>query len=164
MKKTLFPTILLLLVIITGCQSNKPLTPEQQAKADALAYKIENLDFEFKPRTMKPMSGRTFQLAGGYYLYLSPESVTAYLPYIGRAYVAPTNPRSIGVDFTSQKFEYSVTQKKPGKYSIEIKPQDLNNIEDRGIVFYISADTNGYATVSIQFTNRQTVSYYGVID
>lgn len=164
MKQILFSITLCLAIVLTGCQSSKPLSPEQQARADALALKIESFDFAFTPRSIKPMSGRTLQLSGGYYLDLSPQYVKAYLPYMGRAYVAPTNPRSIGIDFKTEKFEYTSFQKKPGLYEIKITPQNLSNLEDRGTVFYLTVDNNGYGTLTVQFTNRQSVSYYGTID
>lgn len=163
--RTIFSLLTLcLVVILTGCQSSKPLSPEKQARAAALSHKIENFDFVFVPRNIKPMQGRTLDLTGGYYLDLSPVAVKAYLPYIGRAYVIPTNPRSIGVDFTTSKFEYTNIEKKNGLYEIKITPQDLMNQEDKGMVLYLTVGDNGYGTLSIQFTNRQGVSYYGSIE
>lgn len=153
-----------LVILSTGCQSSKPLSPEKQAQATALSHKIENFDFVFIPRNIKPMQGRTLDLPGGFYLDLSPAAVKAYLPYIGRAYVVPSNPMSIGVDFMTTKFEYTNIEKKNGLYEIKITPQDLRNTEDRGIVMYLTVGNNGYGTLSIQFTNRQSISYYGTIE
>lgn len=164
MKQIFILLTLCLTVALSGCQSSKPLSPEKQAQVDAMSHKINNFNFVFTPRNIKPMQGRSLDLPGGFYLDLSPTSVRAYLPYLGRAYVIPTNPMSIGVDFTTTKFEYTSVEKKNGLYEIKITPQDLRNQEDKGMVLYLTVNSNGYGSLSIQFTNRQSISYYGSIN
>lgn len=159
-KTTLF--VLILSAVLIGCKT-KVLTPEQQAKADRYTEKIENREFTFHAMNASPQRGGSIPLTGTYYLEISGDTITAYLPYFGRSYIAPVNPRDIGVDFVSTKFSYDVNLKKNGVYEVTIVPQDLSKYELRGLTMFLSLSNSGYGSLRLSFTNRQMISYYGNI-
>ncbi|MBF0576316.1 DUF4251 domain-containing protein [Dysgonomonas sp. GY617] len=163
MKKISIITSLILLAILIGCKT-KELTPEQQAKAKEYAEKIENRNFTFHATSAQPMSGRTVNLNYDYYLKVKNDTIIANLPYYGRSYVAPINPRDISIDFTSTNFNYSDTKKKDGSYEIKIEPLDITNRENVGISILLRISPSGYGTLNALPTNRQNISFYGTID
>ncbi|SHG25558.1 DUF4251 domain-containing protein [Dysgonomonas macrotermitis] len=159
MKKLTFILSVFCLVVLAACKT-KALTPEQQAKVDANIEKIESRNFTFTARNATPMSGRSITLTDNYYLKISPDSVQASLPYFGRAYVAPTDARNLGISFVSTDFDYKVEQKK-NTSEITIVPKDLSKIQQSGLKLILSLGNSGYGTLSVISTNRQSISFYG---
>lgn len=163
MKKTLGIISLFLVILFIGCKS-KELSPEQQIKAQEYVDKIEGRNFIFNANSAQPMSGRSINLNYNYYLKVSKDTVIANLPYYGRSYVAPINPRDISIDFTSTNFLYSENKKKDGAYEIKIVPKDITNRENEGISFLLKISPDGYATLNALPTNRQSISFYGTVE
>ena len=160
MKKTISVLFILCLITLGGCKS-KALTPEQQAKINANIESIESRNLTFVARSATPLSGRSITLTDTYTLKISPDTITARLPYFGRSYIAPTDPSSIGIDFVSTNFEYKAEQKKNGMYDITIIPKDLTKLEQRGLKMFLSIGYNGYGTLQVSFSDRQPISFYG---
>ncbi|HJT74166.1 MAG TPA: DUF4251 domain-containing protein [Chitinophaga sp.] len=122
---------------------------------------VENRNYVFKVQTVQPMQpSPNRQITSDYDLKISPDTVISYLPYFGRAYVAPIDPSQGGIKFTSTKFEYTSKERKKGGWDILIKPQDTQ--EARQLVLTVS--DNGYATLQVLGNNRQPISYGGYID
>ena len=93
------------------------------------------------------------------------DSIIAYLPYYGQAYLAP-DPGTTegGIKFTSTNFNYKVNQGKKGGWEIVIKPRDhdITNWRDvQQMVLNISPD--GYASLYVLSTNRDPISFQGDI-
>ncbi|PXV63014.1 uncharacterized protein DUF4251 [Dysgonomonas alginatilytica] len=163
MKKTFTLISICLLAILFGCKT-KELTPEQQTKAKEYAEKIENRNFTFHATSAQPMSARSVNLNYDYYLKVTSDTIIANLPYFGRSYIAPINPRDISIDFTSTKFNYSDILKKDGTYEIKIEPLDITNRENEGISLLLRISPSGYGTLNALPTNRQSISFYGTVD
>lgn len=164
MKKLLIIIFMLQLILFVGCKA-KELTPEQQVKAEKYAEKIEKPYFTFSAVNAQPMGGRTINLTSDYELKVSGDTVQAYLPYFGRAYTAPMNTSDNGIRFTSTDFKYTSEKKKNGTYEITIEPNDVDkNIMLRGLILRLSTGVSGYGTLSVQSTNRQSISFYGTIE
>lgn len=163
MKKTLGIISLFLVILFIGCKT-KELSPEQQSKAKEYVDKIESRNFIFNANSAQPISGRSINLNYNYYLKVSKDTVIANLPYYGRSYVAPINPRDISIDFTSTNFLYSENKKKDGAYEIKIVPKDITNRENEGISFLLKISPDGYATLNALPTNRQSISFYGTVE
>ena len=165
MKKYLFLIIAALsTLLLTSCNSSKPMSIEKKAKMAEIAYKVNNFDFDFIPNSISPIRGRTLQLTGGYSLQIAPDLVRSYIPYIGRAYVVPTNSMTIGLDFKSKDFVYSTDQNGNGSFTVKITPKDLKNIEDRGMEMTLQISPSGSATLQVNFFNRQSITYNGYIE
>lgn len=162
--KNIFGIISLFLIIsLIGCKT-KELSPEQQIKAKEYADKIESRNFTFDARSAQPMSGRSINLNYNYYLKVSKDTIIANLPYYGRSYVAPINPRDISIGFTSTNFLYNQEKKENGTYEIKIVPKDITNRENEGISLLLKISPSGYATLNAILTNKQGISFYGTVE
>lgn len=162
--KNIFGIISLFLIIsLIGCKT-KELSPEQQIKAKEYADKIESHNFTFNARSAQPMSGRSINLNYNYYLKVSKDTIIANLPYYGRSYVAPINPRDISIDFTSTNFLYNQEKKENGTYEIKIVPKDITNRENESISLLLKISPSGYATLNAILTNKQGISFYGTVE
>ncbi len=149
MSKWLF----IILLFLSFC-SIKPEGEKQVTKQLLTSGK-----FVFKAQTALPLSGRSVTLSEGYDITISRDTVTAYLPYYGRAYSAPIDPSSGGFKFTSTNFEYQVQDRDKGGWDVFIKPKDY--IEARELSLTIFA--NGSATLQVLGNNRQPISFSGTV-
>lgn len=151
------------------------------AKAEALKQLLDSKKFVFQAQYANPLGGGVTTLNGrminitpnvggggtghvylnyNYDVRVRPDSVIAYLPYFGRTTFAPAyNPTDNGIKFTSTKFGYAVKQGKKGSTIITITPQDAGY--NRKMVFTISQD--GYASLQMTITNRNAISFDGII-
>jgi hypothetical protein len=114
----------------------------------------------FKARTALPLSGGTRQLNSSYDLTLRNDTLIAYLPYFGRAYNATIGRTTSGIDFTSTKFTYKVTEGKKGGWTIFIEPKDVDDVRQLSL----NLSKNGYGTLHVTNQNRQPISYTGAVE
>ena len=92
---------------------------------------------------------------------VNPDTVRAYLPYYGRAYVAPMNPSEGGIKFTSTDFDYQVAPgKRKGNWQVNIRTRDTG----REIFLYFDIWENGTARLNVTDTNRQPISFQGDLE
>ena len=124
---------------------------------------VENLinshNFVFKAQSVTPLGGALRQLTTDYDLRVSNDSIIAYLPYFGRAYVAPMDPTDGGIQFTSKDFGYTVTNKRKGGWSILITPKDTKDVRQ----LTLDVSEKGYASLEVTSENRQFIGYNGYI-
>lgn len=149
------------LSIISGCITKKDLQNRQE-KATAVKNMVNSQNFVFMAQFANPMGWRTITLNYNYEVSVSKDSVISYLPYFGRAYVAPmdpTDPAETGIQFTSTDFSYQVANLKKGVWDVTIVPH--NNRQTRNFTFNITE--SGYATLSVTSLNRQQISFNGYI-
>ena len=105
-------------------------------------------------------SGSAIQLSGSrYQLKIDKESIDSDLPYYGRAYTATRDPNESGIKFKSKDFAYTTEKKKKGNYVITIKPKDAKDVQS----MTLNVTLNGYATLNVNSTNRQPITFYGYI-
>jgi hypothetical protein len=119
---------------------------------------IQSKQFVFKAQTVLPMTGAARQLTSDYDVRFNGNSITAYLPYFGRAYSAGYGEGG-GIDFTSTKFDYSVKQRKKGGWDITISPKDAKDVREMNF----TVSEKGYATLQVSSDNRQPISFMGYI-
>jgi hypothetical protein len=129
-------------------------------KDSIVENKISNKDFVFVATWVKPMSGEMRQLTDYYDFRIHNDSITAYLPFFGRSYIAPKDPSNVSINFSSAKFAYTITRQKKGGWQINIVPDEQDDIQS----FSITAFNNGVAYLSITSTNRDPISYNGYIE
>ena len=120
---------------------------------------IPTEDSRYNPRLMFPNGSNLYQLSSGYDLKVTPDTITAYLPFYGRAYTAPMDPSKGGIQFTTTKFDYKRTMRKQN-YEITITPKDAQDVR----TVYITVSPSGYASVNILSQNRTPISYNGIIE
>ncbi len=104
-------------------------------------------------------SNQIVDLNGSQYdLRVTKDSVVAFLPYFGRAFNASMDPKDAGTRFKSKDFKYSAVKKK-NNWVITINPKDVR--DNQQLVLNVSE--SGYATLNVNNTNRQPISFNGYI-
>ena len=121
---------------------------------------VESQHFIFKAQIALPSGSASRQLESNYYdVIILKDSVIAFLPYFGRAYSVTNYPSDGGINFTSTKFDYTITKGRKGGWGISIKPKDARDV--RELSFSISA--GGSAELQVLTDNRQPISFYGYV-
>lgn len=156
-------------------------------KAADLKRIIDGKNYIFKANIAMPMNNSSVQISGSvpfnsplrvlssgsipltspYDLKISNDTLTAFLPYYGVAFMAPYNSSSTegGIKFKSTKFEYTVTQKKKGNLVILIKPQDLEQRSPSDVQrMVLTVGEGGWANLQIILTTRQPITFTGLVE
>ena len=167
---------LLFLLITVATFSGFSCTPAARLSSDKLEQEqkirhfVESKSFVFNATNANPMRTNVLNilpngnqlrnLTPGYTLSVMGDSISAYLPYYGRAYTAP-NPASTdnGIKVRTKKFSYTYQQNKKGVYTVTI---NLSNDKTTSS-FTLNIGLGGYATLQVQSINRDAISFYGDI-
>lgn len=115
--------------------------------------------YVFRARSAQSMGGHTRHLTSEYTLTVMPDTVVAFLPYFGRAYSAPMDPTKGGIQFTSTRFTNKTDAGKKGGWSVTITPNDVRDVQRLNL----TVSTEGYATLNVTSTQRQPISFTGII-
>ena len=157
MKKVFLPakTFLLIIMGLAGAIA----ADAQRDNTAEIKNMVEGQRYLFVAQSAMPMSGRIRQLTPDYDFKVTKDTVVSYLPYFGQAYVAPMDPTQGGIQFTSTSFDYTATPRKKGGWNISIKPKDYGDVQQ----IMLSISESGYATLQVNNTNRQAISFNGYI-
>jgi len=165
--KRLIKIFLALAVILTSWNAVYGQTSRKERKEanqKAIKNMVDGPHFFFSAEYALPQRGGTKQLTSEYDLKVTKDSIIAYLPYYGQAYLAP-NPGETegGIKFTSTNFSYKQSIKKNG-WEITIKPKDhdISNWRDVQQMF-LTISPDGYASLSVISSNRDPISFQGDI-
>ncbi len=151
--------IAVLAVFIASCGSAQSAA-QKEAQAAKIRQQIQDFNFTFNATYAYPMGYKSVYLSPYYTVKVSQDTVTSYLPYYGRAYVAPMNSNQSGINFTSTKFDYRIKEgKKAGNWRVDIKTKDT----DREILLSFDIWDNGSAKLDVTDPNRQPISFQGNI-
>ena len=162
MKKTMFQGVVLIfaMVLLYSCGSTRTAAEKEKLATD-IERAVEAPNFTFKATYAYPTGYRSIYLSPYYDVRVVPDTVTAYLPYYGRAYSAPMDPREGGYRFTSTDFEYRVAPtKRKGNWEAVITMNDL----DRPVTFRFDIWENGTGRLDVTDMNRQPISFQGNIE
>lgn len=162
MKQSALNLLIVLSVAIglTMCGTAQTAT-EKEAVAYEVNQRVNDFDFTFKATYAYPTGFRSIYLSPYYDVKVNPDTVRAYLPYYGRAYVAPMDPSKGGIKFTSTDFDYKVEPgRKKGNWQVSIRTRDT----EREIFFFFDIWENGTARLNVTDTNRQPISFQGDIE
>jgi hypothetical protein len=161
MKK--FGFWVLLLTVATGSvmyaqekKSKKELRKEQAEKVQNM---VEAQDYRFVAQHALPMSMRSIHLTSEYDLCVGKDIISAYLPYFGRAYVAPMNPSEGGIKFESKDFNDRIENAKKGGWTVHITIRDAQ----RRIEMVLNISAGGSANLSVNDDTRQSISFNGYV-
>lgn len=157
------PRVLLLCsILIIGSNatiaqnSKKDRESARTAEVEAL---IQSKNFVFKAQSSTPMAGRFIQLTSEYDVRVNNDTLATYLPYFGRAFVAPIDPTRGGIRFNSTDFEYNVEEKRKGGWEILMKPRDTRDVRQ----LLLTVTESGYATLQVISNDRQPITFNGFI-
>jgi Domain of unknown function (DUF4251) len=164
--KTIFMGAWLCLALQANAQTDKATTAKiVEAKSYTfVATSATPMNAQDISRVMSKMPGAmqggTINLNETYYqLKVTADSIVSFLPYYGRAFNAPMNQTEGGVKFNSKKFEYKTTKGKKRGWNITVNTQDTNE----GYRFSLSISESGYATLSLNSNNKQSITYNGYL-
>lgn len=129
-----------------------------QDTASELNVWVENKTYVFEARSMSPLRGSVRQLTSLYTLKIKGDTLQCDLPYLGQVYQASYGGDA-GLKFDSYQSEYNAVVRKKGGWDIKIKTKDLPGQR----TFYLTIFSNGNASLSVNSTDRQAISYSGVI-
>jgi len=140
----------LLLIPLLGLAQDKqePVT---------VAQMLADHNYIFRAETALPQQGRMQQLTPEFDLTITPDTIISYLPYFGRAFVAPVNPTEGGIKFTSVDFNYRDAKKKKKRWEITIEPRDAGSVQQ----LFLTVFDNGTASLRVNDRNRQSISFNG---
>ncbi len=141
-------------------QEKKSKQQRQQEQAAKIQKLIESHDYAFIAQKALPMSGRSLDLSTGYELRVSKDTITAYLPYFGRAYVAPMDNTQIGIQFESKEFEYNLEKAKKDGWNVYITPRD----GQKRYELILRVSSSGSASLAVNDDTRQSITFNGYID
>jgi hypothetical protein len=166
--KTLIKLFLVFAVVLAGlniANAQNSRKERQAAKTAAVKKMIDNANYVFEANYVNPTRGAGRSLTDSYELKVSKDTISAYLPYFGRAYVAPVDPREGAIEFAYTKFDYNITEHKNGGWDIVIKPkeQDISALKDVQSL-RLTISTNGYASLQVISSNRDPISFNGTIE
>jgi len=158
----IFFLIAWMLAVTTLVNGQELSRKEQKAqKEQEIKQLIESQQFRFIARAVLPMSGPRIDLTSTYDLTVDSTMVEAWLPFFGRAYQAEYGGRDGGIKFKEEVEKIDVTYNKRKQiYQINM---DVDTDKDNYRV-RITAGLSGYGDVSINSNNRQSISYYGIIE
>ncbi|MDK2851891.1 MAG: hypothetical protein PWQ38_156 [Proteiniphilum sp.] len=140
-----------------GCGSTQTAA-EKERLASEVREALEQSSFRFEATYAYPTGYRSIYLSSDYDVTVSPDTVKAYLPYYGRAYRAPMDPREGGFQFTSTDFTYRYGPgNRKGGWMVHITIFDL----DRPVTFSFDIWENGSARLVVNDFNRQVISFQG---
>ena len=132
---------------------------EKQTKETVIKNLIDSKNYVFTAKYVQPISGPIRHLTSEYDMKVMGDSIVTYLPYFGRAFSAPINLSQGGIQFTSKDFNYTAESKRK-EWIIVIKPRESIDVRELTLRVF----KNGSASLMVNSTNRQSISYNGVIE
>lgn len=129
---------------------------KKEETAQKVRTAIDSNCFKIEVNQMTPMSGPYKMLTSEYSVEIRNDSVYSRLPYFGRAYNVPYGGGK-GLNFSEPLSEYMAKYHRKGKVEIKFVTRNEEDKYTYRIVIY----PNASATVNVNSTNRQPISYQG---
>ncbi len=162
-KQTLCQDIMLSLFLLSIMPALKAQQTEKQqkeaAREAAVKTLVESKRYMFGPQSMMPQTGQSRQVTYGYDLRVNKDTLNAYLPYVGKAFVATYGGGDGAISFKTTAFDYVITEAKKGGWNVTITPKNITNV--RQLMFRIT--TTGNTTVQISSNTRDMISFNGYL-
>ena len=160
MKKFGIIAILMLVAVsAVYAQEKKSKKERRQEQAEKVQRCVETQDYKFVAQHALPMSGRSVNLTSTYDLSVGKDTISAYLPYFGRAYVAPMNPSEGGIKFESTDFDYRIEKGKKGNWTAYITVREAS----KRFEMILNITSSGSANLSVNDYMRQNISFNGYV-
>ena len=163
MKHIWIASILILSVLTLSAQENMSRKERKAArKAEQISQTkalIESNAWQFDANQMLPTQGKSRTLTSAYRVVVNDDQVNSYLPYMGRAYRAEYGGTDSPMTFETEINDFSVEDWKKGGWMIKFSTKNKSDNLD----FTFTITETGSATLSVNSTDRQHISYYGDI-
>jgi hypothetical protein len=151
------PAVAILSIFVISCTASKRV---EKIKPGDISNLINSKNFTFIAERVNPFRGASRNLTSLYDVEIKRDTLICYLPFFGRAYQAPIDPSKGGINFKSTNFSYNITEKSRDEWDIYIEPKDNSDVQT--MIFTLFG--NGNATLNIQNTHRDPISFYGRIE
>lgn len=155
--------IKLVTIILVAFISTQAFAQDKKNKKVSNDLELRNMldsqRFVFVPSSITPQRGRTRYLDGYFDLRLKNDSLISYLPFFGRADIAPISADDYGIRFTSTDFEYSYKPAKKRSYEVTMKVRDNSNSNK----FFLIVYDNLTASLIVTGNFRDQVTFRGYI-
>lgn len=148
--------IIVLAGFISGCSSTQKFV---KLTATDISDMVAAKQFVFIANKINPLRGPQRHLTAYYDVSVDKDSLSTFLPYFGRVFQGYVDPVYGPLHFSSNNFYFSVSKGKKDSYKIMIKPQ--NNIQVQTMYFEIF--DNGSATLNINSSNMDPITFYGYV-
>lgn len=160
-KMIVYTTALLFSWLLLWACGTTQSAAEQEQVAREIRHAVDVSTFTFDAAHAYPTGFKPVYLSSNYDVRVLPDTVKAYLPYYGRAYRAPLDPKEGGFHFTSTDFAYRVMPgNRQGNWIAEIEFMDQN----RPLSFTFDIWENGTARLTVSDADRQPISFQGDIE
>jgi len=177
MRKTAILIFLAMLLAVSTLYARERTTREErrQKQSEKVQTLVDAQDYKFVVQQTTPVmsqelmnfvaqqtapnSWELFNLMSGFFLGVSNDTITAHLPFFGRAFVAPSNPAEGGIRFESTDFSYRLEAGRRGGWIAHIAIYDAA----RRIDLVLDITASGSATLTVNDNIRQQISFRGYI-
>lgn len=164
--KNIFVSLILLLAVTSISFAQEIDKNRRETRSERKSNKkkevknlLEDKTFVFKPTHAIPMGGGNIYLNHSYDAEVNGDTLISYLPFFGVAYHAEYGGRQSALDFTQPVKNLDLkTTNKGYQVSVDVK----NKMDHLTYTFFVSEQ--GYATLNVNSTNRQSISFYGTIE
>jgi hypothetical protein len=135
------------------------VTSSLAASAQSVKPLIDSQNYVYQAQIAEPLHGPIRHLTTIFTLQITKDKIVSNLPYFGRAYIAPIDPTQGGLQFTTTKFDYTLTAGKKDGWIVVIKPKDNRDIQQ----MQLNISSDGYASLQVLSTNRDPITFNGII-
>ena len=138
------------------------LKGDEAKKKTEVKELINSNRYTFEATKMVSKKGESQAIKSGTGLDVSKDTLIAYLPGVGKEKNASV--KAINAGITCTHFSYTKEQNKNGGWNVTIIPKEKYVQNEKNIKkINMAISKNGYATVTVNFTDRAPVAYYGYI-
>ncbi len=153
---------LVMVFLAPGSMTAQTRKEEKAARKAAVEQHVCDLvdsgTFSISFDRANPARGMSRILSPEYEMKFEDNRVTAYLPYFGRAHTAPMDPTKLAIELTDQEVDVKAKKDPKKGYSLTFSTKTQTN---ENITFYLKITYSGMATLSINSSTREPISYLG---
>ena len=138
------------------------LKGDEAKKAAEVKKLVNSKRYTFEATKIISKKGDSRVLQSGNDLDISKDTLIAYLPTVGKP--EGVSVKAINAGITCTRFNYSKEQNKNGGWDITIIPKEKYAKDEKDIKkINMAISKTGYATLTVSFTDRAPVAFYGYI-
>jgi len=150
--------------IALNAQETKMTKKEKKVKTEAekkehIQQLMSDKTWRFDAERMLPATGQSKTLITDYGMDLLSDKIECYLPFYGRAYKAEYGSNKSPLDFNSKIDSYNIQEWKKGGWIVNFNVKNNSDF----MQFTLTIASTGSATLSINSTDRQHISFQGEI-
>lgn len=161
MKKIVIVLSLIMLPAMILFADDKKTTRKEKKELREARVKqiVEEQNYEFGARVAMPLNETAQNLTPGFFLKVTKDEITSYLPYFGTSHTPMIGNQDIGIKFSAKNFEYRLEEVKKG-WNIIIRVK--TDTETYSMILLVSK--SGSSSLKVNSTKSQPISFNGYIE